>query len=112
MKALHLVLAAIVALALLALPHFLKNYGIYLLSYWLIYIIATIRMLNGIHASGVNSLHCQLARYKRIVMAFPGVAKPSPIVKYPPTYSPSGKSSKASAARIGAEVEGRELMVF
>ena len=32
--------AAFLALALIA-PHFFKSYGIYLLSYWLIYVIAT-----------------------------------------------------------------------
>lgn len=41
MKKQHLIFAAIGVLAAIAAPHFLKNYGIYLLSYWLIYVMAT-----------------------------------------------------------------------
>ncbi len=42
MKTKHLIVAAAVSAALaIAAPHFLKNYGIYLLSYWLIYVMAT-----------------------------------------------------------------------
>ncbi|WP_235580992.1 hypothetical protein [Pseudorhodoferax sp. Leaf265] len=36
-----LAIAATVALALLLTPHFLRSYGIYLLTSWLVYIIAT-----------------------------------------------------------------------
>ena len=56
MKALHLLVAAVVAAALLTLPHFLKNYGIYLLSYWLIYIIATMGLNLTVGYAGQKSL--------------------------------------------------------
>ena len=56
MKALHLLAAAAVAAALLVLPHFLKNYGIYLLSYWLIYIIATMGLNLTVGYAGQKSL--------------------------------------------------------
>jgi len=56
MKALHLLLAAVVAAALLAAPHFLKSYGIYLLSYWLIYIIATMGLNLTVGYAGQKSL--------------------------------------------------------
>lgn len=41
MKLSHAAGVAAVALVALAAPHWLKSYGIYLLSYWLIYVIAT-----------------------------------------------------------------------
>jgi branched-chain amino acid transport system permease protein len=41
MKKLTLILIAACAVLLLAAPPFLKNYGIYLLSYWLVFVIAT-----------------------------------------------------------------------
>lgn len=56
MKALHLLLAAVVAAALLAAPHFLKSYGIYLLSYWLIYIVATMGLNLTVGYAGQKSL--------------------------------------------------------
>ena len=56
MKALNLLVAAVVAAALLTLPHFLKNYGIYLLSYWLIYIIATMGLNLTVGYAGQKSL--------------------------------------------------------
>ncbi|HSV59038.1 MAG TPA: branched-chain amino acid ABC transporter permease [Variovorax sp.] len=56
MKARNLLVAAVVAAALLTLPHFLKNYGIYLLSYWLIYIIATMGLNLTVGYAGQKSL--------------------------------------------------------
>lgn len=56
MKARHLVLAAIAAAALLGAPHFLKSYGIYLLSYWLVYIIATMGLNLTVGYAGQKSL--------------------------------------------------------
>jgi branched-chain amino acid transport system permease protein len=51
--ALALVLSAA---ALLAVPHFLKNYGIYLLSYWLVFIIATMGLNLTVGYAGQKSL--------------------------------------------------------
>jgi len=47
---------AIAAAALLAAPHFLKSYGIYLLSYWLIYTIATMGLNLTVGYAGQKSL--------------------------------------------------------
>jgi branched-chain amino acid transport system permease protein len=41
MKTQHIILAVASAVLAIVAPHFLKNYGIYLLSYWLIYVMAT-----------------------------------------------------------------------
>lgn len=51
-------LAALVlcAVALLAAPHFMKNYGIYLLSYWLVFIIATMGLNLTVGYAGQKSL--------------------------------------------------------
>lgn len=51
-------LAALVlcAAALLAAPHFMKNYGIYLLSYWLVFIIATMGLNLTVGYAGQKSL--------------------------------------------------------
>lgn len=42
--------------ALLVAPHFLKNYGIYLLSYWLVFIIATMGLNLTVGYAGQKSL--------------------------------------------------------
>ena len=56
MKKLHL-LIGIVALALLVVaPPFLKNYGVYLLSYWLVFIIATMGLNLTVGYAGQKSL--------------------------------------------------------
>ena len=44
------------ALLVLALPQYLKNYGIYLLTYWLIFIIATMGLNLTIGYAGQKSL--------------------------------------------------------
>ena len=47
MKKLALILIAACAVLLLAAPPFLKNYGVYLLSYWLVFVIATMAGVRG-----------------------------------------------------------------
>ena len=48
--------AAMAALLVLVAPQFLKNYGIYLLSYWLVFIIATMGLNLTIGYAGQKSL--------------------------------------------------------
>jgi branched-chain amino acid transport system permease protein len=56
MKKLTLILIAACAILLLAAPPFLKNYGIYLLSYWLIFVIATMGLNLTVGYAGQKSL--------------------------------------------------------
>jgi branched-chain amino acid transport system permease protein len=56
MKRTHLVAGAIVLALLLAVPPFLKNYGIYLFSYWLVFVIATMGLNLTIGYAGQKSL--------------------------------------------------------
>ena len=49
-------IAALVLLVLLAVPPFLKNYGIYLFSYWLVFVIATMGLNLTIGYAGQKSL--------------------------------------------------------
>jgi len=56
MKRLPLVLAAAAVLLLLAVPPFLKNYGIYLFTYWLVFVIATMGLNLTIGYAGQKSL--------------------------------------------------------
>jgi len=56
MKKINLILLVTSSLLLLALPQFLKNYGIYLLSYWLIFIIATMGLNLTVGYAGQKSL--------------------------------------------------------
>lgn len=56
MKKINLISFAISALLLLAVPQFLKNYGIYLLTYWLIFIIATMGLNLTVGYAGQKSL--------------------------------------------------------
>jgi len=51
-----LLLTVLGALLFLVTPQFLKNYGIYLLSYWLVYIIATMGLNLTIGYAGQKSL--------------------------------------------------------
>ena len=51
-----LALALLGGLLMLALPQFLKNYGIYLLTYWLVFIIATMGLNLTIGYAGQKSL--------------------------------------------------------
>ena len=56
MKRNHLVGAALLMAVLLALPPFLKNYGLYLLSYWLVFVIAVMGLNLTIGYAGQKSL--------------------------------------------------------
>ena len=49
-------LLALLALVLLAVPPYLKNYGIYLLSYWLVYVIANMGLNLTVGYAGQKSL--------------------------------------------------------
>ena len=42
MKTSHLITGGVAAAVLLALPPTLKSYGVYMLSYWLVYVIAVL----------------------------------------------------------------------
>jgi len=52
----NLIVAAVILAVLLALPPFLKNYGIYLFSYWLVFVIATMGLNLTIGYAGQKSL--------------------------------------------------------
>ena len=52
----NLLVAAVILAVLLALPPFLKNYGIYLFSYWLVFVIATMGLNLTIGYAGQKSL--------------------------------------------------------
>ena len=56
MKKLQLWGAVLALFALLVAPHFLKNYGIYLLTYWLVFIIATMGLNLTLGYAGQKSL--------------------------------------------------------
>lgn len=56
MKKMTLIALAASALLLLVAPQFLKNYGIYLLTYWLIFIIATMGLNLTLGYAGQKSL--------------------------------------------------------
>lgn len=56
MKTSHLATGALGAIVLLALPPFLKSYGIYLLSYWLVYVIANMGLNLTVGYAGQKSL--------------------------------------------------------
>ena len=56
MKKLTLALFALGLVALLVAPHFLKNYGVYLLTYWLVFIIATMGLNLTVGYAGQKSL--------------------------------------------------------
>nr|WP_315495711.1 branched-chain amino acid ABC transporter permease [uncultured Rhodoferax sp.] len=56
MKKITLILIAACAVLLLAAPPFLKNYGVYLLSYWLVFVIATMGLNLTVGYAGQKSL--------------------------------------------------------
>lgn len=56
MKRLHLVGLLLIAAVLLAVPPFLKSYGIYLFSYWLVFVIATMGLNLTVGYAGQKSL--------------------------------------------------------
>jgi branched-chain amino acid transport system permease protein len=58
------ILLGVVGLALLvAVPPFLKNYGIYLISYWLIFVIANMGLNLTIGYAGRSRRPCSLLRH-------------------------------------------------
>jgi len=56
MKKRNLVLALLALAALLVAPHFLKSYGLYLLTYWLVFILATMGLNLTVGYAGQKSL--------------------------------------------------------
>ena len=56
MKTIHWIAVAVIAAVLLFVPPFLKNYGIYLFSYWLVFVIATMGLNLTIGYAGQKSL--------------------------------------------------------
>ena len=56
MKKINLFIALLFAALLLVAPQFLKNYGLYLLTYWLVYIIATMGLNLTVGYAGQKSL--------------------------------------------------------
>jgi branched-chain amino acid transport system permease protein len=56
MKKIAFISTAVCALLLLVAPQFLKNYGLYLLTYWLIFIIATMGLNLTVGYAGQKSL--------------------------------------------------------
>lgn len=56
MKRISIVVALLAGLALLIAPQFLKNYGVYLLTYWLIFIIAVMGLNLTVGYAGQKSL--------------------------------------------------------
>jgi len=56
MKKLNIAAVIVIALLMLVVPQFLKNYGVYLLTYWLIFIIATMGLNLTVGYAGQKSL--------------------------------------------------------
>ena len=56
MKKSHLIAGALILAVLIAVPPFLKSYGIYLFSYWLVFVIATMGLNLTIGYAGQKSL--------------------------------------------------------
>jgi branched-chain amino acid transport system permease protein len=55
-RRLSVVFIAIIAIVLIALPPFLKNYGVYLFSLWLVYVVATMGLNLTVGYAGQKSL--------------------------------------------------------
>jgi branched-chain amino acid transport system permease protein len=56
LKPITIVLIAACAVFMLAMPHFLKNYGIYLLTYWLVFTLAAMGLNLTVGYAGQKSL--------------------------------------------------------
>ena len=56
MKKSHMGMVAVAAIFLLVTPQYLKNYGIYLMSYWLIFVLATMGLNLTVGYAGQKSL--------------------------------------------------------
>ena len=66
MKKLHLLGVLVIIAVMLVVPPFLKSYGIYLFSYWIVFIIATMGLNLTIGYAGQKSRwafrHCACRR--------------------------------------------------
>jgi branched-chain amino acid transport system permease protein len=56
MKKAHILFLALAAFLLLAVPPYLKNYGVYLLTYWLVFVMATMGLNLTVGYAGQKSL--------------------------------------------------------
>lgn len=56
MKRLHAALFLLALVALVAAPHFFKTYGVYLLTYWLVYVIANLGLNLIVGYAGLKAL--------------------------------------------------------
>ncbi len=56
MKRTHLILAVLCVVALIVAPHFFKTYGVYMLSYWLVYVVATLGLNLIVGYAGLKAL--------------------------------------------------------
>jgi branched-chain amino acid transport system permease protein len=56
MKKAHLLIAALVAAVMIGLPPFLKSYGVYLFSLWLVFVVATMGLNLTVGYAGQKSL--------------------------------------------------------
>lgn len=56
MKKLHLALGLLSVIALIVAPHFFKTYGVYLLTYWLVYVIANLGLNLIVGYAGLKAL--------------------------------------------------------
>lgn len=56
MKKIHLVLAVVSVAALIVAPHFFKTYGVYMLTYWLVYVVANLGLNLIVGYAGLKAL--------------------------------------------------------
>ncbi len=56
MKKIHLILAAVSVVALIVAPHFFKTYGVYMLTYWLVYVVANLGLNLIVGYAGLKAL--------------------------------------------------------
>jgi branched-chain amino acid transport system permease protein len=56
MKRTHCILAALSLVVLIVAPHFFKTYGVYMLSYWLVYVVATLGLNLIVGYAGLKAL--------------------------------------------------------
>lgn len=56
MKRIHFAMAAVSLAALIVVPHFFKTYGVYMLTYWLVYVVATLGLNLIVGYAGLKAL--------------------------------------------------------
>ncbi|WP_345796371.1 branched-chain amino acid ABC transporter permease [Castellaniella sp. MT123] len=56
MKKIHLILVAVSVVALIVAPHFFKTYGVYMLTYWLVYVVANLGLNLIVGYAGLKAL--------------------------------------------------------